>query len=392
MLGTGSYRVNRQAEGTEAAQNESSARWLSGSSKENENNHGDLQATEREKEKEQQELEEAYSNHSSSFRSAKSSSNRGAQPPLLRLSSYKKRPTGASSSIATTNTSSKNTAFYSAHSHLTPTTSTNSFRTADSHQPHSYDIMVVPRNAPAGATSNAAEMSEDEELVHAMARQYVLDAEAAGSASPSHRSRRDTDASRMVTDRSLGGDIVTTSSEDYPVPIPRLPGSVPVPVPRHAVGRDNDSGQSIDRTRGDIYVANTAHSENAPASAPALSEKYSDGSVMPPRAGEAHHIALHDEEEEDDANEARLFVPARLRYPPPRYAVKSDAAVPPGAVLFLCGFILLPLWWIGAVFPRSSRSEVARSWRKYNALMTLLSLPLLGLFLALGGWQAVHGD
>ncbi|KAJ2745828.1 hypothetical protein H4S06_005292 [Coemansia sp. BCRC 34490] len=386
MLGTDSYRVDRQAEGTEAAHNEPSARWLSGSSKENENNSGeDLQATERAKEKEQQELEESYSNHSSSFRSTKSSSNRGAQPPLLRLSSYRKRPTGASSSIATTNTSSKNTAFYSAHSHLTPTTSTNSFRTADSHPPASYDIMVVPRNAPPGATPNAAEMSEDEELVHAMARQYVLDAEAAGSASPSHRSRRDTDASRMVTDRSLGGDIVTTSSEDYPVPVPRLPGSMPVPVPRHAVGRDNDSGQSNDRARGDIY-------ENAPVSAPALSEKYSDGSVMPPHTGGAHHIALHDEEEEDDANEARLFVPARLRYPPPRYTVKSDASVPPGAVLFLCGFILLPLWWIGAVFPRSSRSEVARSWRKYNALMTLLSLPLLGLFLALGGWQAVHGD
>ncbi|KAJ1664119.1 hypothetical protein IW140_004332 [Coemansia sp. RSA 1813] len=261
--------------------------------------------------------------------------------------------------------------------------------------------MVVPRNAPHNPME---QRSEDEELVHAMARQYVLDAEAAGSAPPSHRSRRDTDVSRMPTDRSLGGDIVTTSSEDYPMPVPQLPQL------RHAVGKDNDSDQSSgggyrqvsekqQLQQQEELMADNGHYNGRNGSL--SSEKYSrsSGSVPPV----AHHIALgaidreralsdqlRDEEVEDDANEARLFVPVRLRYPPPRYSVKPDSSIPAGAVLFACGFILLPLWWIGAVFPRTRDSDVARTWRKYNALMTLLSLPLLGLFLALGGWQATH--
>ncbi|KAI9506463.1 hypothetical protein BX070DRAFT_217921 [Coemansia spiralis] len=231
--------------------------------------------------------------------------------PLFRLSSIKTH---------TTNSSSKNTAFYSAQSQITPSQSTNSFHTA------------------------MATASEDEELVHAMARQYVLDAEMAGSASPSRRSRRDTDASRMVTERSLGGDI-TTSSSDYPQ----------MPPLRH-MGRDNESSHGY------------------------------ESSVEKGRALEQ----LRNEEVEDDANEARLFVPVRKRYPMPRYSVNINRSVPAGAVLFVCGFILLPLWWIGAVFPRTRDSDVVRTWRKYNMLMTLLSLPLLGLFLALGGWQATH--
>ncbi|KAJ1801620.1 hypothetical protein LPJ59_000109 [Coemansia sp. RSA 2399] len=247
--------------------------------------------------------------------------------------------------------------------------------------------------------------SEDEELVHAMARQYVLDAEAAGSAPPSHRSRRDTDASKMPTDRSLGGDIVTTSSEDYPMPVPQLP-----PL-RHTVGRDHDSEESggggyrqiSEKQQLQQHEDQTANEYHNGRNGSLSSEKYSrssGGSSVPPAA---HHITmgvvdrgralsdqLRDEEVEDDANEAKLFVPARLRYPPPRYSVQTDASIPAGAVLFACGFILLPLWWIGAVFPRTGNSDVALTWRKYNALMTLLSLPLLGLFLALGGWQATH--
>ncbi|KAJ2401979.1 hypothetical protein GGI23_001033 [Coemansia sp. RSA 2559] len=264
--------------------------------------------------------------------------------------------------------------------------------------------MVVPRAAP---NSNPMDQrSEDEELVHAMARQYVLDAEAAGSAPPSHRSRRDTDASKMPTDRGLGGDIVTTSSEDYPMPVPQLP-----PL-RHTVGRDHDSEESGGVGYGQIsekqqlrqYEAQTANEYHSGRNGSLSSEKYSRSSSTSSVAPETHHITLgggvdrnralsdrlRNEEVEDDANEAQLFVPVRLRYPPPRYSVKTDASIPAGAVLFACGFILLPLWWIGAVFPRTGHSDVALTWRKYNALMTLLSLPLLGLFLALGGWQAAH--
>ncbi|KAJ1894023.1 hypothetical protein LPJ71_007065, partial [Coemansia sp. S17] len=88
------------------------------------------------------------------------------------------------------------------------------------------------RAGPAGPFTQLADESEDGDFAIAMARQYVLDAEAAGSASPSHRSRKGTDASRMPTDRSLGADVATASSEDYPPQVPPL---------RHMQGRDDDS-------------------------------------------------------------------------------------------------------------------------------------------------------
>ncbi|KAJ2450013.1 hypothetical protein EV183_004568 [Coemansia sp. RSA 2336] len=225
-----------------------------------------------------------------------------------------------------TNTSSKNTAFYSAQSHFAET---ESFHTADT---QASEQMVLRRQR----AERATEQAEDENLVHSMARQYVLDAEALGPRTPD-RTRRSTDVSR-----GLGGDV--PSDEGGP-----------------SRGREPDSRGRDEDSR-----------EHSVSPERALSER------------------LRDEEVEDDANEAQHFLSARLRYPPPRYSVRADSKVPAGAVLFALGFLLLPLWWVGAVFPRSSQSDVVRTWRKYNALMTLLSLPLLGLFLALGGWHATH--
>ncbi|KAJ2796581.1 hypothetical protein H4R20_005485, partial [Coemansia guatemalensis] len=207
--------------------------------------------------------------------------------------------------------------------------------------------------------------SEEDALYNALAERYVIDAEAAGSLSASHPSRRNTEASAM-NERGLGGDRVTTSSED----------AIPMPQPmlgQQMLGRDYESGSAEKLME-------------QPAYAGSLSEKNTKSSSE----GRALSERLRDEEVEDDANEASHFVSARLRYPPPQYSVRADAAIPVGAVLFAAGFILLPLWWVGAVFPRKDKSDVASTWRKYNALMALLSLPLLGLFLALGGWQATH--
>ncbi|KAJ1831234.1 hypothetical protein LPJ63_004421 [Coemansia sp. RSA 2711] len=235
------------------------------------------------------------------------------------------------SSLKTHTSSSKHTAFYSAQSHLGDS-STASYHTADD------ATTDMPQQRFGGwAPQHKQQVEEDENLVHSMARQYVLDAEAMG---PADRARRDTGGSR-----GLGGDIVTTTSDDM-MPVPQLP----------LMGGDRDSEK--------------------------LSSHRSSGRALSER--------LRDEEVEDDANEARHFVSTRTRYPAPRYRVAADGRIPAGAVLFACGFVLLPLWWIGAVFPRSAHDEVVRTWRKYNALMTLLSLPLLGLFLALGGWQATH--
>ncbi|KAJ1827737.1 hypothetical protein LPJ56_001507 [Coemansia sp. RSA 2599] len=213
--------------------------------------------------------------------------------------------------------------------------------------------------------------SEDEDLVHAMARQYVLDAEAAGSASPSHRSRKN-------TNKSLGDtDAPTTSSSEEPAP--------KLPPLQHSLASEY---QGTEQQYSEKHPVQQGHGVYVVTSTGSSSD---DTQEDEQESGRALSDRLRSEEVEDDAYEAKYFVPTRMRYPPPKYSYSADGRVPLGVVLFLLGFVFLPLWWIGAVFPRKPNSDVVRTWRKYNALMTLLSLPLLGLFLALGGWQAVHG-
>ncbi|PIA15776.1 hypothetical protein COEREDRAFT_81717 [Coemansia reversa NRRL 1564] len=207
--------------------------------------------------------------------------------------------------------------------------------------------------------------SDEDALYNALAERYVIDAEAAGSLSASHPSRRNTEAS-VMNERGLTGNNMNTSSEEA-IPQPLLG--------RQLLGQEYESGSAEKLMEQQKQTYAGSLSENTTKSS-------SEGRALSER--------LRDEEVEDDANEARHFVSTRLRYPPPQYSVQTDAAIPVGAILFAAGFILLPLWWVGAVFPRKNKSDVASTWRKYNALMALLSLPLLGLFLALGGWQATH--
>ncbi|KAJ2796931.1 hypothetical protein H4R21_004522 [Coemansia helicoidea] len=226
-----------------------------------------------------------------------------------------------------------------------------------------------------GATAEAA---ADEAFAHAIAKQYVLDAEAAGSYVPSHRSRVNTGASALA----VGSDRLTTSASEETAP--QLPGL-------HFMGQDYESSVSVEKlsTASLSQLQQQQQQQQRRAYEYSLSEKDSE-----PR-GESEERAmsqrLRDEEVEDDANEASHFVSARMRYPAPQYTVRADGSLPLGAVLFAGGFLLLPLWWLGVLLPRKCDTDVARTWRKYNALMSLLSLPLLALFLALGGWQATHG-
>ncbi|KAJ1918941.1 hypothetical protein H4219_002297 [Mycoemilia scoparia] len=67
-----------------------------------------------------------------------------------------------------------------------------------------------------------------------------------------------------------------------------------------------------------------------------------------------------------------------------------ETKIPVGAVLFVFGFLFMPLWWIGTVFPRNSRRDVDLVWRKYNSLMAFASILLLGLIIALAAWHAAH--
>ncbi|KAJ2723103.1 hypothetical protein GGI07_002862 [Coemansia sp. Benny D115] len=265
----------------------------------------------------------------------------------------------------------------------------------------------------------ATDYREDEDLVHAMARQYVLDAEAAGSASPSYRSRKNTDADKAVpeaAERTVGRDVTTASSSegqqqygqqhrklsagpDYDssesMGVPPVPPVPVMPQDHTPMTSTVDAEKSgVLDGGGDSVALRVMRSKSD-------SQTTTDGGYAEDQE-DLHNLSssgsvrdlserLRSEEVEDDANEARFFVPARMRYPAPKYNYAADTAIPAGAILFVLGFLVLPLWWIGAVFPRAPGSGVARTWRKYNALMTLLSLPLLGLFLALGGWQAVHG-
>ncbi|KAJ1936718.1 hypothetical protein FBU59_004967 [Linderina macrospora] len=198
---------------------------------------------------------------------------------------------------------------------------------------------------------------EDADLVHAMARQYVIDAEAAGSATPGSR------RSRMT----LGA---TFSQENHTMPEPLVS---PAP-PQH---RSMQHQSMADSEIGGQLSSHMAYS----------AEKNSSLSEL---ADPVDRRIMDEEEFEDDANEARHFVPTRMRYPPPKYEIRTDTRIPLGAMFFVAGFLVMPFWWIGVVLPRKQDEEVARTWRKYNSLMTLLSLPLLGLFLALGGWHATH--
>ncbi|KAJ2158701.1 hypothetical protein GGF46_003570 [Coemansia sp. RSA 552] len=299
-------------------------------------------------------------------------------------------------------TTSKHTAFYSAHSHLTADSI--SFHTAAGENDSAIDVSRIGRDHIVGVIGvsqlggdhsavgvigvsqlggdktvdysaidvsriGRGEMSseeerrrhEDHQLSEALAAQYILTAEAAGPRTPTGHRSRETDGSRGV-----GGDLqtTTTGSDDM------MPGMA------RGLGRDYESGESRGREQGPEYTGYGVPSYSQES----LSEK----------SGRALSERLRDEEVEDDAFEAQHFLSTRRRYPAPKYAVQMDAAIPAGAVLFACGFLVLPLWWVGAVFPRHSEEPVVRTWRKYNALMSLLSIPLLALFLALGGWHATH--
>ncbi|KAJ1863386.1 hypothetical protein LPJ73_000525 [Coemansia sp. RSA 2703] len=255
------------------------------------------------------------------------------------------------STLSSKSHTTRHTAFYTATTNPTP--DTESFHTAldfNNNNDNEGESRQMARNDEEyfRQQQELHEQSVDMSMLNAVARQYVVDAETAGSASPSHMSRRNT-ASRDNSDIPEGEE----------PPVPRLPPLA------HTVYPDEKHPVSA------VHSVESSELTSEPANEP-------------------NNLRISTDDE-DDANEARFFVPAHMRYPSPKYVYAADSSIPMGAVLFALGFLLLPLWWVGAVFPRGAQTDVVRTWRKYNALMTLLSLPLLGLFLGLGGWQAVHG-
>ncbi|CAG8635431.1 6052_t:CDS:1, partial [Acaulospora colombiana] len=76
-----------------------------------------------------------------------------------------------------------------------------------------------------------------------------------------------------------------------------------------------------------------------------------------------------------------LHPKTRLRTPPEQFVV-----CPYGSVLFMLGFLLPPLWWFGSFFPRHSSGMTDRRWKRYNRLMSVLSLLLIAGILELTIW------
>ncbi|ORX94909.1 hypothetical protein K493DRAFT_301781 [Basidiobolus meristosporus CBS 931.73] len=55
--------------------------------------------------------------------------------------------------------------------------------------------------------------------------------------------------------------------------------------------------------------------------------------------------------------------------------------IPTGAYLFLFGFLLMPLWWLGSRYPRVPNSKMEQRWKCYNRLMSFISVFILcGIF------------
>ncbi|CAG8557628.1 11817_t:CDS:2 [Ambispora gerdemannii] len=59
---------------------------------------------------------------------------------------------------------------------------------------------------------------------------------------------------------------------------------------------------------------------------------------------------------------------------------------PVGSIFFLFGFLLPPLWWIGSIFPRHVQYKVERRWRRYNRIMSFISLFLIILIFGMAIW------
>ncbi|ORY00622.1 hypothetical protein K493DRAFT_391289 [Basidiobolus meristosporus CBS 931.73] len=60
--------------------------------------------------------------------------------------------------------------------------------------------------------------------------------------------------------------------------------------------------------------------------------------------------------------------------------------IPAGSLLFLFGFIFMPLWWLGSYYPNPSSLEIHLQWRCYNRMMSVVSIFLCCFVIAMLVW------
>ncbi|KAJ1974244.1 hypothetical protein H4R33_006842 [Dimargaris cristalligena] len=70
--------------------------------------------------------------------------------------------------------------------------------------------------------------------------------------------------------------------------------------------------------------------------------------------------------------------------------IQPDGHIPKGALCFLFGFLLFPLWWLASVWPRESEDVIDLVWKRYNRWMAGLSLIILGAVIGCAIWYSVH--
>lgn len=95
-----------------------------------------------------------------------------------------------------------------------------------------------------------------------------------------------------------------------------------------------------------------------------------------------------EESEKTPENRRKVeFKPYRIT-PRPMKAYRPEVVVlcPRGSILFMFGFLFPPLWWIGSFFPRYVRTNVDYRWKKYNQLMSFVSLFLVAGILSIVIW------
>jgi hypothetical protein len=64
--------------------------------------------------------------------------------------------------------------------------------------------------------------------------------------------------------------------------------------------------------------------------------------------------------------------------PQPAYVIHEirDNSLPIGLILFIGGFLFMPLWWVAACITVSPFTDKEREWRQVNQIMTCLTLGL----------------
>ncbi|KAK9767117.1 hypothetical protein K7432_003342 [Basidiobolus ranarum] len=63
--------------------------------------------------------------------------------------------------------------------------------------------------------------------------------------------------------------------------------------------------------------------------------------------------------------------------------------IPRGSLFFLFGFLFIPIWWYGAIFPRQPNHKVDLRWRSYNRMMSVVSIIIIAVGLGMLIWFLV---